>query len=339
MTAPAFTSDPGTAPYNVAYLVDDRSQCYHAYAVDRELDDGLGASERDAPVDYPARRDAIIDFYGGRCGRCGTAIGKRPGADESIDHAPSLGYVYSVAGPEDVTWALAHLVAVCEPCYDLLAAETADDVGTFGDAYRRAPQFPTWAGDPRVAVERHALTGREAWVRHRLAARIDDTPACDVNERVARRASLARSTPAAHAVALGKALVRDDRGALSTANRRLRDRWRTLDERERAAWRERAVDPDTALVDGPFEPATNHQSVQQPGRSRTGASSTLTLGRAPRSGVATSTRDRRVRARLARRRRSRRSPRVQSRRPRSPPPRGGACARADSAPGAPRSSP
>lgn len=254
MTDTAFIADPEVAPYNVAFLVDDRSHLYHEFDVDRDLDDAphdadADAAERDAPADYPARRKAILAFYGDRCGRCGTAI-----ARQSTDEV-SLGYIYSVAEADGPTWQLSNLVAVCEPCYDLLAATASEDLGTFGDAYRRAPQFPTWTCDPRVAVERHPLTGREAWTRARLGERIQDPPSCTVNETVARRVCLARPTPAAEAVALGTALVQDERGALSTSNRRLRDRWDALTPAERDTWGDRAVDPDTSLVTGAFEPA------------------------------------------------------------------------------------
>lgn len=255
MTDSAFIVDPEATPYNVAYLVDDRSHLYHEYDVDRDLDDGPERPERDAPADYAERRTAILAFYGERCGRCGTAVGRH-----STDEV-SLGYVYSVATREDPTWQLSNLVAVCEPCYDLLSATACADLETFGDAYRRSPQFPTWAGDPRVAVERHPLTGREAWLRATLAERIDDQPRCSINTTVARRVCLARTTPAAEAVALGTALVQAERGALSTANRRLRDRWNALTTRERDEWTTSAVDPDTSLVAGAFEPATARHST------------------------------------------------------------------------------
>lgn len=255
MSEPAFIADPSVAPYNVAYLVDDRSHLYHEYDVDRDRDHGPAAPDRDAPVDYPARREAILAFYGGRCGRCGTKV-----ARQSSEEA-SLGYVHSVAGEGDPEWALSNLVAVCEPCYDVLSARCCDDLGAFGDTYREAPQFPTWTCDPRVAVERLPLSGREAWMRHVLADRIDDQPSCRANRTVVRSACLARSTPAAEAVALGKALVRDERGALSTANCRLRERWQTLAPHEREEWASRAVDPDTSLVTGGFEPAIERHPV------------------------------------------------------------------------------
>jgi hypothetical protein len=266
MSEPAFIADPDVAPYNVAYLVDDRSHLYHEHDVDRSRDDGgvdsdrnrdQGAvdSDRDAPVDYPVRREAILAFYGGRCGRCGIRVAK-----QSTEEA-SLGYVLSVATDDEPAWALSNLVAVCEPCYEMLSAQCCDALGAFGDTYREAPQFPTWTCDPRVAVERMPLTGREAWTRHHLVGRIDDQPSCRANRAVARRACLARSTPAAEAVALGNALVRDERGALSTSNRRLRERWQTLAAHEREDWAARSVDPDTSLVTGGFEPAIDRHPV------------------------------------------------------------------------------
>jgi hypothetical protein len=273
MSEPAFIADPDVAPYNIAYLVDDRSHLYHEYDVDRDLDhgpvtpaaesvdsnhqdeSGSTDSTRDAPVDYPARREAILAFYGGRCGRCGERVARQSTAETS------LAYVYSVAADDEPEWALSNLVAVCEPCYDVLSAHCCDALGAFGDTYRKAPQFPTWTCDPRVAVERLPLTGREAWMRHHLVERIDDQPSCTANRAVARRACLARSTPAAEAVALGKALVRDERGALSTSNRRLRERWNTLTDHEHEDWADRAVDPDTSLVAGGFEPAIERHPV------------------------------------------------------------------------------
>jgi hypothetical protein len=80
--------------------------------------------------------------------------------------------------------------------------------------------------------------------------------------RAARRpVTSSTATPAAEAVALGNALVRDERGALSTSNRRLRERWQTLAAHEREDWAARSVDPDTSLVTGGFEPAIDRHPV------------------------------------------------------------------------------
>jgi len=93
MSEPAFIADPSVAPYNVAYLVDDRSHLYREYDVDRDLDHGPAApaadsvdSSRDAPVDYAARREAILAFYGGRCGRCGERVARQSSEDASLGY-------------------------------------------------------------------------------------------------------------------------------------------------------------------------------------------------------------------------------------------------------------
>jgi hypothetical protein len=252
-----FTFETDAQLYNLAHLVDDRSHCYHRFDVDPAYDDGVVAPDtgrRDAPPDFGARRRAVVEFYGHRCGRCAVRVGT--GSDDDAEVA----YLYSVAGEAEDSWALRHLVAVCEPCYDLLSTDCTDRIGGFGDAYRRAPQFPAWTGDPRVAVERLPLTGREVWFRERLSERVDVEPPeeTSINTDAAREACLARSTPAALAVALNEALVADERGPLSTANRRLSDRWDTLSERDRSEYERRAVDAET-VVGGGFEPCIDLQ--------------------------------------------------------------------------------
>ena len=156
----------------------------------------------------------------------------------------NMWFVVSVADEDQDSWALRTLVAVCEPCYDLLSTDCTDRIGGFGDAYRRAPQFPAWTGDPRVAVERLPLTGREVWFSDQLRERVtvEEPTGESVNADAAADACLARSTPAAVAVALNEALVADERGPLSTATRRLSDQWESLSERERTAYERRAVD-------------------------------------------------------------------------------------------------
>lgn len=255
MTEFTFETDAEHAPYNLAHLVDDRSHCYHRFDVDPSYDDGLvdpDTGRRDAPPDFGARRRAVVEFYGGRCGRCAARVG--------TDGDGEVAYLFRVAEDGADAWALRNLVAVCEPCYDLLSTDCTDRIGSFGDAYSRAPQFPAWTGDPRVAVERLPLSGREVWFHDRLAERVDveATAGPSPNSRAAREACLARSTPAAVAVALNEALVADERGPLSTANRRLSDRWTALSERERADYERRAVDAET-VVGGGFEPCVDLQ--------------------------------------------------------------------------------
>lgn len=259
MTEFPFETDAQHAPYNLAHLVDDRSHCYHRFDVNPAYDDGVVDPEtgrRDAPPDFGARRRAVVEFYGGHCGRCSARIGISSREDRAV------AYLYSVADDDEDSWALAQLVAVCEPCYDLLSTECTDRIGGFGDAYRRAPQFPAWTGDPRVAVERLPLSGREVWFRDRLRERVDVERATgqSLNADAAREACLARSTPAAVAVALNEALVADERGPLSTANRRLSDRWHALSERERTEYERRAADAET-VVGGGFEPCIDLQRV------------------------------------------------------------------------------
>ncbi|MFD1645899.1 hypothetical protein [Haloarchaeobius litoreus] len=257
MTEFTFETDAAHAPYNLAHLVDDRSYLSHRFDVEPAYDDGVadpGTGRRDAPPDFGARRRAVVEFYGDRCGRCATRIDTGSADDGEV------AYLFSVADDTEDSWALRHLVAVCEPCYDLLSTDCTDRIGGFGDAYRRAPQFPAWIGDPRVAVERLPLSGREVWFRDRLSERVDvEAPTGEsVNGDAAREACLARSTPAAVAVALNEALVADERGPLSTANRRLCDRWDTLSERERTEYERRAVDAET-VVGGGFEPCVDLQ--------------------------------------------------------------------------------
>jgi hypothetical protein len=258
MTEFTFAVDAERAPYNVAYVVDDRSHLYDSFDVDPSFDDGVGESgsdQRDVPPDYSARRAAVVEFYGNRCGRCAAEIGSgRDGAEVAYLH--SLGT--APAGDDVDEWALRNLVAVCEPCYDLLSADCPEGIGSFGDTYRRAPQFPAWTADPRVAVERLPLSGREVWLRDRLVERVDaaDRPTDDVNAAAARQSCLARGTTASLAVALGECLIRDELGSLSTTNQRLSVRWEQLADRERDRYERRAVDTET-VVGGGFEPCVD----------------------------------------------------------------------------------
>ncbi|WP_435362110.1 hypothetical protein [Haloarchaeobius sp. DFWS5] len=265
MSDTTFDADAAQPAYNLAYLVDDRSFCYHEYAVDSAYDGGYvdpRTGREDAPPDFGARRSAILEFYGHRCGRCGCGLG------DATDGQHETGYLYSVvsATGEGDEWALSNLVAVCEPCYTLLTTDCPEGMGGFGAQAERAPQFPVWTCDPRVAVERLPLSGKEVWLRDQLAARVGavtaDETVCGgpaVNAPVARDACLARNTNAAMAVALGEALILDEQGPLSTTNRRLTDRWDLLTVHEQAACEERAVSTETVIGGGGFEPCVDLQ--------------------------------------------------------------------------------
>lgn len=235
------------APYNTAYLRDDRSYLYEDYDIDHENDAGVvhpETGERDVPPDYAERRRAILAFYGHRCGRCLREIAETGTADAG------LGYLYSVAAAtgEGDRWALESLVAVCEPCYEVLHVTDPDRLDAFGSAYRRSQQFPQWLGDPRVAVERIPLTGRELWLRETLERELGEDAAAkrdsadreeSINGPVATSACLARSTPAAEAVALGEALAADAWQPMPS-DQRLTERWAAVPDDERAAYDRRA---------------------------------------------------------------------------------------------------
>ncbi|NHN47913.1 hypothetical protein G9464_09920 [Halostella sp. JP-L12] len=235
----AFAFDPEVPPYNTAYVVDDRSHLYAAFDLDRDGDDGVVENgERNAPADYGARREAVLSFYGDRCGRCLTELGRTGDAEQS------LGFVVSVADGER-RWALESLVAVCEACYDLLTGETPAELSQFGTAFESAPQFPQWACDPRVAVERAPLSGREAWRRERLAAAARSPPDCGANAVAAERAWLARETSAARAVALGERHL--TRAWRSPPARGLDEEWESLSPARRRQYEERAVDVESVV--------------------------------------------------------------------------------------------
>ena len=241
----AFAFDPEAPPYNTAYVVDDHSHFYAAFDLDRSDDGGVVENgERSAPPDYGARREAVLSFYGDRCGRCLTELA-RTGDDER-----SLGFVVSVAEGE-ARWALESMVAVCEACYDLLTAETPAELSRFGTAFESAPQFPQWACDPRVAVERAPLSGREAWRRERLAAAAQSPPDCDANAVAVERACLARETSAARAVALGERLL--TRSWRSPPERGLDEEWESLSETRRRRYEDRAVDVESVVDAGEFD--------------------------------------------------------------------------------------
>lgn len=238
-----YTPTPDALPYNAAYLVDDRSHLYHEFEVDRALDDGIERDgQTEAPPDYQARRHAILSFYGHRCGRCAKRLARGDPADDE-----SLGHVHSVA-TEGPRWRLAALVAVCAPCFDLLTAESPAALTEFDRAHADAPQFPQWCCDPRVAVERAPLSGREVWLRERLAERVDAEATGDApNAPVAGRCCLALDTPAAVAVALGDALAADH--ATHPADGSLLDRWAGLPDGDRAWYDTQAVDVEVLAED------------------------------------------------------------------------------------------
>ncbi|MFC4987451.1 HNH endonuclease [Saliphagus infecundisoli] len=225
-----------TAPYNTAYLRDDRSQLYGEFGIDRE-----GDRLEDAPADFAARREALLAFYGGRCGRCLAGIGTTHTEEDDLAYVhplPTPGEMpasMTADGGQRQRWALENLVPLCEPCYGLCSVEEPGRIDSFGGAARDAQQFPQWAGDPRVAVERVPLTGRELWLRNRLRERHGEGGGAEsINEPVALAACLARETPADLAVALGEAFAADAWQPIPEAQR-LTDRWEALpaDDRER----------------------------------------------------------------------------------------------------------
>jgi hypothetical protein len=244
-------ADSDASPYNTAHLVDDRSRLYAAYDVDRALDDGGSGPTDEPPGDYHERRAAVLAFYGRRCGRCATDL-----ARSAPESGVSLGYLSPVddGAPR---WALASLVAVCEPCDDLLTATEPADLERVGDAHERAPQFPAWHCDPRVAVERAPLTGREAWLCERLRARVDAREDRGVNAP-ARDACLASDAGAATAVALGEALAADETRLPDEG--RLRDVWSDLPGRVRDRYAAAAVDLD-AFAESAAEAETPAERV------------------------------------------------------------------------------
>lgn len=231
--------DYGTAPYNTAYVRDDRTHLYARFDVDPALDGGSrcpNTGETDVPSDYAARREAILSFYGHRCGRCLARVAT------ASDDERSLGYVHSLGTLDpaiDDAWALTHLVALCEPCYDVVSATGPDQLRLGCRAYERSQQFPQWLGDPRVAVERLPLSGRELWVREQLADELEASEAADsaesVNAPVADSACLARRTPAATAVALGEALAANAWQPIPD-RQRLTARWELLEPGIRDAY-------------------------------------------------------------------------------------------------------
>lgn len=247
-------TDHDAQPYNVAYVDDDRGHLYETFDVDPSQDAGRicpVTGEVDAPADYAERRDAILSFYGRRCGRCLTAIDT-----VRTDDAES-GYLYSLEATTtdvhpDERWSLDRLVAVCEPCYEVLSIEDPDRLDAFGSAYRRSQQFPQWLGDPRVAVERIPLSGRELWIREQLTRRLSVVTSPgerSINREVADTACLAQETPAADAVAMGEELSTDAWQPMPTAQR-LTERWEALDDAVREEY-DRCAEACRDLVTSP----------------------------------------------------------------------------------------
>jgi hypothetical protein len=238
------------SPYNTAHLVDDRNYLYAEYGVDPAFDAGIvdpDTGQHDAPPDYSARREGILDFYSERCGRCCHSIAHTsPEEDESLGHVLSLGSLGAGHDP----YALDGLVALCRPCYDLLTTTKASSVGRIEDAYEEATQFPSWLCDPRVAVERAPLTPRELWLREHIAQRVTTEPLSTINELVTDVAALVLDTSAATAVAYGEALTSEDWQTEDRLSDRLVDRWDRLDATARATYERRVLDPETIASTG-----------------------------------------------------------------------------------------
>jgi len=236
--------------YNTAHLVDDRNHLYVEYGIDPAFDGGCldpDTGSEDAPQDYSARREAIVDFYGQRCGRCCQSIAHTtPDDEESLGHVLSLGSLGADHHPYD----LDGLVALCRPCYDLITTTEAEDIGRIEDAYQDAPQFPSWLCDPRVAVERAPLTPRELWLREYVANRVTADGLSTINSLVTRSAALALDTPASVAVAYGEQLTSDDWTAETEPAERLADCWEQLDATERAEYERNVLDPRTIASTG-----------------------------------------------------------------------------------------
>ena len=196
-----------TTAYNTAYLTADRSHLVEAFDLDGAESSGHAAGdsgERTPPADYDRRRQAVLAFYGHRCGRC-----TRPIAASDPDAEAALGYVVSVGRLRDAVdpWALDELVALCPPCFDLVDASDERAIGGVATEFRAAPQFPSWHCDPRVAVERAPLTGKELFRRELLAERVSPRFDFRHNRAVAEHAALALPTSAARAVAMGVELL------------------------------------------------------------------------------------------------------------------------------------
>lgn len=229
-------ADRTIEPYNTAYIRDDRSHLYEEFGIDRDRD-----RFEDAPADFAARREALLAFYGGRCGRCLTGIGATSAGEDA------LAYVYSLPATEEAPavtadggerprWALEGLVPLCEPCYGLCSVEEAGRIDSFGGAARDAQQFPQWAGDPRVAVERVPLTGRELWVRNRLRERHDGG-----DQRARRGGGVSRPGDPRRHGGRARGGVRGRRLEPLPDGQRLTDRWDALAPRERATYERRAA--------------------------------------------------------------------------------------------------
>lgn len=196
-----------TTAYNTAYLTADRSQLLEQFDLDPAGASGRYDSVFDElvpPADRAQRREAVLEFYGHRCGRC-----SRPLATADPCEHEYLGYAFSVGRVEgaEEPWALDELVALCEPCFDLVDASEASAVGRVSTRFRQSPQFPSWHCDPRVAVERAPLSGRELFRRERLTEAVTRTFDFRVNAAVAQHAALALPTPASRAVAFGVRLL------------------------------------------------------------------------------------------------------------------------------------
>jgi hypothetical protein len=252
------------SPYNTAHLVDDRDHLYAEYGIDPAFDDGPVDPETgqpDAPPDYSARREAILSFYSGRCGRCcQSVVHTTPDEDESLGHVLSLGSL----GAGHNLYDLDGLVALCKSCYDLLTTTTASAVGRIDDAYEDAPQFPSWLCDPRVAVERAPLTPREHWLREQVTAKGATEALSTINELVVDATALTMDTSAATAVAYGEYLLSEDWQTSGRTTDRLVDRWDRLDSTARATYERRVLDPQTIASTGRWRGDDDQHTEQLP---------------------------------------------------------------------------
>lgn len=143
------------------------------------------------PPDWDARREAVMERQRYWCGRCGRYAGD---VDEmQVHHLQWL----SRGGDN----ALDNLVALCADCHALM--HPTND-GMTGD-WRSAPMFPDPDGDPRVAVVRRPVRGRERGTESRhlgLAEVLFDPPApTAANSNAFTPATYALAPADSHAVA------------------------------------------------------------------------------------------------------------------------------------------
>jgi hypothetical protein len=131
---------------NRRYNHPDNVTFSHSYFGDGKYPPDWGEKRTDISTTHGGRREAIREYQGGLCARCGTDISN---SDFNCHHYLSL----DQGGKHDLN----NLLTLCLPCHRLIHPDVDDLDGN----WREAPIFPSIDADPRMATVRKPVVTSE----------------------------------------------------------------------------------------------------------------------------------------------------------------------------------